>query len=66
MKPDCEWDPLSELKLVAEWIDLVRLSAFRANAFTSSIQVLLKYSIRNETLESLNGSIETKKWFRIC
>ena len=47
--------------LVSEWIDLVRISAFRANAFTSSMQVLLKDSIRNKTLESLNGSFETKK-----
>ena len=50
--------------LVSEWIDLVRISAFRANAFTSSMQVLLKDSIRNKTLESLNGSFETKKELR--
>ena len=34
------------------------------NAFTLSFQVLLKDSIRNETLENLNGSIETKKELR--
>ena len=39
---EADWDFYSELKLVAEWIDLIGISAFRAKAFFSSIQVLLK------------------------
>ena len=61
LKPDCEWDPRSELRLVSEWLELVKVSAFRANTFTSSIQVLLKDLIREKTLESLSGSFETKR-----
>ena len=35
VNPDPDWDPVSELKLVADWIELVKVSAFRANAFTN-------------------------------
>ena len=64
LKPDSELDFHSELRIVSEWIDLVRLNAFRAKAFLTSVQVLLKDSIRKETLENLNGSFETKKELR--
>ena len=64
LKPGSEWDPRSELRLVSEWLELVKVSAFRANAFTSSIQVLLKDLIREKTLESLCGSFEIKKELR--
>ena len=65
LNADAEWDFYSELKLVAEWIDLICISAFRANAFFSSIQVLLKDVIRSETLNNLRGSDETKKELRL-
>ena len=64
LKPDCEWDPRIELRLVSEWLELIKVNAFRANSFTSSIQVLMKDLIREKTLESLNGSVETKKELR--
>ena len=64
VNPDSDWDPVSELKLVADWIELVKVSAFRANAFTSSMQVLMKDSIRTETLNNLDGPEETKKELR--
>ena len=34
---EADWDFYSELKLVAECIELICISAFRANAFFSSI-----------------------------
>ena len=62
---ETDWDFYGELKLAAEWIELICISAFRANAFFSSIQVILKDLIRSETLNNLNGSEETKKQLRL-
>ena len=42
LNTETDWDFYGELKLAAEWIELICISAFRANAFFSSIQVLLK------------------------
>ena len=61
LNTETDWDFYGELKLAAEWIELICISAFRANAFFSSIQVILKDLIRSETLNNLNGSEETKK-----
>ena len=61
LKPDSGWDAHSELKLVHEWLELVKLTSFRTGAFLQAIQVLTKDSLRNEALENLWGSYETKE-----
>ena len=52
---------LSELKLVHEWLELVKLTSFRTSTFLQAIQVLNKDSLRSEALENLSGSFETKE-----
>ena len=55
------WDPAAELKLTQEWLELVLISSFRTGAYIQSIQVLSKDSLREEALDNLFGSSETKR-----
>ena len=61
MKEGSTWDPASELKLAQEWLELVLITSFRTSAYVQSIQVLSKDSLREEALDNLHGSFETKK-----
>ena len=64
MNQGSTWDQASELKLTQEWLELVLITSFRTSAFLQSIQVLSKDSLREEALDKLYGSFETKKNLR--
>ena len=64
LTPGSDWDAFSELKLVQEWLELVKVTSFRTSAFLQAIQVLTKDSLREEALENLSGNFETKKELR--
>ena len=55
------WDLADELKLAQEWLELVLISSFRTGAYIQSIHVLSKDSLREEALDNLFGSSETKR-----
>ena len=61
MKQGSAWDLADELKLTQEWLELVLITSFRTSAYVQSIQVLSKDSLREEALDNLVGSFETKK-----
>ena len=61
MEEGSAWDLAAELKLAQEWLELVLISSFRTGAYIQSIHVLSKDSLREEALDNLFGSSETKR-----
>ena len=54
------WDTFAEMRLVQKWLDIILISSFRTGAMLQSMHVMAKDSLREETLNNLYGSAETK------